>query len=74
VSAAPAPPYKFIVQSTVLQNMSGGGARGMNSASGAFWNDERDGMFSYKFDGAERGFDFVVSVAWVAISSAGEVG
>jgi len=68
------PPYKFAVNSTIIQHLSAAGGdgepvgrRGMHSASGAYWNSERDGMFSYKFEGAmERGFDVVVSVVWIA--------
>ena len=42
--------------------------RGMHSASGAFWNNEKDGMWSYKYEGTEeRGFDVVISVMWVSV-------
>jgi len=44
------------------------GRRGMHSATGAFWNNERDGMWSYKYEGGEsKGFDIVVSVVWIGI-------
>ncbi|KAF2209032.1 hypothetical protein CERZMDRAFT_91440 [Cercospora zeae-maydis SCOH1-5] len=44
------------------------GRRGMHSASGAFWNNEKDGMWSYKYEGGEgKGMDIVVSVMWVAV-------
>lgn len=44
------------------------GRRGMHSASGAFWNNEKDGMWSYKYGGGEgKGMDIVVSVMWVAV-------
>lgn len=73
--------YKFIVNTTIIQHLSdprGGedstmenkkvGRRGMHSASGAFWNNEKDGMWSYKFEGGEgKGMDIVVSVMWVAV-------
>lgn len=39
----------------------------MHSASGAFWNKEKDGSWNYKYDGgAIRDFDVVVSVVWIA--------
>jgi dynein light chain Tctex-type 1 len=42
--------------------------RGMHSATGAFWNNERDGMWSFKYEGGEgKGFDVVVSVVWIGI-------
>ncbi|MCJ1356046.1 MAG: hypothetical protein MMC33_006040 [Icmadophila ericetorum] len=46
---------------------SSGGKRGMHSATGAYWNSEKDGMWSFKWDGGERGFDVVVSVVWVGV-------
>lgn len=42
------------------------GRRGMHSASGAYWNNERDGMWSHKYTGAEnKGMDVVVNVVWI---------
>ena len=65
------PPYKFAINSTVLQNSAGGGSsekRGMFSSVGAFWNSEKDGMWSYKYDMGEKlGLDIVMSVIWIAI-------
>ncbi|CAK4027939.1 Hypothetical predicted protein [Lecanosticta acicola] len=75
------PKYKFIVNTTIIQHLSdpkGGtatdeegkkvGRRGMHSASGAYWNNEKDGMWSYKYEGGEKkGMDIVVSVLWVAV-------
>ena len=44
------------------------GRRGMHSASGAYWNNERDGMWSHKYEGGEgKGLDIVVSVLWIAV-------
>jgi hypothetical protein len=44
------------------------GRRGMHSASGAYWNNERDGMWSYKYEGGEsKGMDIVVSVMWIGV-------
>ncbi|MCJ1340065.1 hypothetical protein MMC09_005359 [Bachmanniomyces sp. S44760] len=47
------------------------GRRGMHTASGAYWNNDKDGMWSFKYDGAEggkgKGFDVVVSIIWIAI-------
>ena len=41
----------------------------MHSASGAYWNNETDGMWSFKFEGGKegRGFDVVVSVIWIGV-------
>lgn len=42
--------------------------RGMHSASGAYWNNEKDGMWSFKYDKAEsKGFDIIVSVIWIEV-------
>jgi dynein light chain Tctex-type 1 len=63
-------PYKFAVNSTVIQNTIGGGGpekRGMYSSVGAFWNPENDGMWSYKYDAGEKlGLDIVLSVIWIS--------
>lgn len=40
----------------------------MHSASGAYWNTDKDGLWSFKYEGGEaRGMDVVVSVMWIAI-------
>lgn len=45
------------------------GRRGMHSATGAYWNNETDGMWSYKYEGGEsKGMDVVISVIWVSVS------
>lgn len=44
------------------------GRRGMHSAQGAFWNEETDGMWSYKYDGGEsKGMDVVIMLIWIAV-------
>lgn len=44
------------------------GRRGMHSATGAYWNEETDGMWSYKYDGGEaKGMDVVIMLIWIAI-------
>lgn len=77
-------PYKFAVNSTIIQHLSDPrpagsdstasaeptkvGRRGMHSASGAYWNTDKDGMWSFKYEGGEsKGMDVVVSVMWIAI-------
>ncbi|KAI9928578.1 hypothetical protein ASPWEDRAFT_36346 [Aspergillus wentii DTO 134E9] len=75
-----APPYRFTVNSTIVQQglidksaaadgaVNNAGKRGMHSASGAFWDVNRDGMWTFKFPGAEeKGLDIVVSVTWFAL-------
>jgi dynein light chain Tctex-type 1 len=66
--AQPQPQYKYIVNSTIIQHAPGGdgGRRGMHAASGAYWNNEKDGMWSFKYEAAEgKGLDVVVGVIWV---------
>ncbi|CCU78353.1 unnamed protein product [Blumeria hordei] len=44
------------------------GRRGMHSATGAYWNEKTDGMWSFKFEGGEKkGLDAVISIVWIAI-------
>lgn len=44
------------------------GRRGMHSATGAYWNNETDGMWSYKWEGGEEhGMDVVLMVIWVTV-------
>ncbi|KAK3196191.1 hypothetical protein K4F52_000571 [Lecanicillium sp. MT-2017a] len=44
------------------------GRRGMHSATGAYWDESKDGMWTFKFDGGEsKGMDVVVMLIWVAI-------
>jgi len=44
------------------------GRRGMHSASGAYWNEKTDGMWSFKYEGGEsKGLDVVISIIWVGI-------
>ncbi|KAL2221341.1 Tctex-1 [Thermoascus aurantiacus ATCC 26904] len=70
------PPYRFTVNSTIVQqgvvDRKDGvdvGKRGMHSASGAFWDVNRDGMWTFKYPGGEeRGLDVVVSVTWFAMN------
>ncbi|KAF2004922.1 putative dynein light chain [Amniculicola lignicola CBS 123094] len=66
------PPFKFVVSSTIIQHQvhpnETTGRRGMHSAVGAFWNNEKDGTWSFKWEGAEaRGMDVVISVTWIGI-------
>jgi dynein light chain Tctex-type 1 len=68
------PPWKFVVNSTIIQHGSSSsagnavatGRRGMHAASGAFWNNDKDGMWSYKYSAADsKGLDVVVGIIWV---------
>lgn len=44
------------------------GRRGMHSATGAFWNEKTDGMWTYKYDGGEgKGMDIVVMLIWISL-------
>jgi hypothetical protein len=44
------------------------GRRGMHSATQAFWNEQTDGMWSFKYDGGEgKGMDVVISVIWISV-------
>ncbi|OCK86820.1 uncharacterized protein K441DRAFT_701716 [Cenococcum geophilum 1.58] len=66
------PSFKYAVNSTIIQHLSpvpGSsepvpvGRRGMHSAVGAYWNNEKDGMWSFKYEGGDKkGMDIVISV------------
>jgi hypothetical protein len=43
------------------------GRRGMHSAMRAYWNEKTDGMWSFKYDGENKGLDVVIMVIWVGI-------
>jgi dynein light chain Tctex-type 1 len=72
------PQFKYVVNSTIIQHAafssspSGddtkkmSGRRGMHAASGAYWNNDKDGMWSFKYPGADsKGLDVVIGVIWV---------
>ncbi|KAF2625362.1 Tctex-1 [Macroventuria anomochaeta] len=68
------PAYKYIANSTVIQHIGSPsepekhGRRGMHSAVGAYWNNEKDGTYSYKWEAAEKkGMDIVITITWIAI-------
>ncbi|KAL1597412.1 hypothetical protein SLS59_007442 [Nothophoma quercina] len=68
------PSYKYIANSTVIQHIGSPsepekhGRRGMHSAVGAYWNNEKDGTYSYKWEAAEKkGMDIVITITWIAI-------
>lgn len=40
----------------------------MHSAVGAYWNNEKDGTYSFKWEAGElKGMDIVVIITWIAI-------
>ncbi|KAL8305715.1 hypothetical protein RB598_002587 [Gaeumannomyces tritici] len=44
------------------------GRRGMHSATGAYWNDKTDGMWTFKYEGDEsKGMDVIVMLVWIGI-------
>lgn len=69
--------WKFVVNSTIIQHRSSSvldeagkqvsaGRRGMHSAAGAYWNNERDGMWSFKYEAADKmGLDVIVGIVWI---------
>ncbi|KAL1839966.1 hypothetical protein VTJ49DRAFT_971 [Mycothermus thermophilus] len=44
-----------------------GGKRGMHSATGGYWNEKTDGMWSFKWDGETKGLDVVIMLIWIGI-------
>ncbi|OAL48654.1 Tctex-1 [Pyrenochaeta sp. DS3sAY3a] len=68
------PGFKYIANSTIIQHIGvpsepeKQGRRGMHSAVGAYWNNEKDGTYSFKWEaGEKKGMDIVVIITWIAI-------
>jgi hypothetical protein len=72
------PQFKYVVNSTIIQHAASSssafgddstkksGRRGMHAASGAYWNNDKDGMWSFKYPGADsKGLDVVVGIIWI---------
>ncbi|ERF75448.1 hypothetical protein EPUS_06980 [Endocarpon pusillum Z07020] len=70
------PPYKYSITSTIIQHLPQPSTtssptqstprRGMHAAAGAYWDNTRDGMWSYKYEAAQgKGLDVVVAVIWI---------
>lgn len=61
--------YKFAVTSTIVQqNDAATGTRGIHSATGAYWNDEKDGMWHFKHEVSTKGIDVIISVLWMSLA------
>ena len=43
------------------------GRIGMNSSAGAYWNNEKDGMWNHKYEAEQKGFDVVITIIWISI-------
>ncbi|KAK3381300.1 Tctex-1 [Podospora didyma] len=43
------------------------GRRGMQSSTGGYWNEKTDGMWSFKYDGGDKGLDAVIMLIWIAV-------
>lgn len=67
--------HKFIVNSVIIQHSAYGKndpglSRGMHAASGAYWDDENDGTWSYTIVGGQeskRDFDVIITISWIDI-------
>jgi hypothetical protein len=42
------------------------GRRGLHSATGAFWDSAKDGMWTFKYDGEAKGLDIIIMLIWIA--------
>ena len=41
--------------------------KGMHAARGAYWNNEKDGSWNYKYDQADtKGFDVIIGIIWIS--------
>jgi len=39
----------------------------MHSATGGFWNEKTDGMWSFKFDSKDKDLDIVIMLVWMGV-------
>lgn len=61
--------YKFVVHSIILERprkSADMAMRGMYAATGAHWDNEIDGSWSYKYEDEVKGIDVVISIIWIA--------
>ncbi|KAJ8099051.1 Tctex-1 [Lipomyces tetrasporus] len=60
--------HKFIVYTTIIQRDVTALSRGIHSTSGAYWNNDKDGMYNFSWNGGDkdRGLDIVLSIAWIS--------
>jgi hypothetical protein len=66
--AASEPHISTSTEATATDGKPHVGRRGMHSATGAYWDEKKDGMWSFKYDGGEgKGMDVVIMLIWVAI-------
>ncbi len=54
-------------QSSATEKKGQAGRRGMHSATGGFWNEKTDGMWSFKYNGEGKGLDVVIMLIWIAV-------
>ncbi len=54
-------------QSSATEKKGQAGRRGMHSATGGFWNEKTDGMWSFKYSGEAKGLDVVLMLIWIAV-------
>ncbi len=54
-------------QSSATEKKGQAGRRGMHSATGGFWNEKTDGMWSFKYGGESKGLDVVLMLIWIAV-------
>lgn len=53
--------------SSATEKKGQAGRRGMHSATGGYWNEKTDGMWSYKYEGESKGLDVVIMLIWIAV-------
>ncbi|ODQ54220.1 hypothetical protein SAICODRAFT_6504 [Saitoella complicata NRRL Y-17804] len=58
--------YKLVVNSIVLQTSEAGPQQGLNVAHGAFWDNTKDGLWTYDYNEV-KGVRVVVTVTWTAV-------
>jgi len=67
-SSEPATTTELKTEATGTDGKPHVGRRGMHSATGAYWNEKTDGMWSFKYEGGEsKGLDVVISVIWIGL-------
>ncbi|KAK9447522.1 Tctex-1 [Limtongia smithiae] len=60
--------HKFVIYCTVIEREGDDNLRQLRSTSGAYWNNETDGQWSYNWVGGRNGtsMDVVVNIVWIS--------
>ncbi|KAJ9631878.1 hypothetical protein H2203_000278 [Taxawa tesnikishii (nom. ined.)] len=59
------PPFRFAVNSTIIDTSTV--QQGIHSATGGYWDNEKDGVWHTRYEGAGKGLGVIVSISWFSV-------